>query len=76
MCDQLVPQGQREGYLEVADMWAQLDGYKDIGSTLGSPTLSVVPRKLNVAWRNTAVVIISKDMHPPLSLLTFPSSAG
>lgn len=40
----------------------QLDGYKCVGPI-------PVSSKLNAAWRNTAVVIISKDMHLFLNLL-------
>lgn len=47
MCDQLVPQGQRAGYREVVDMWAQLDASKFVGLTSGSSILSVLPSKLD-----------------------------
>lgn len=69
MCDQPVPQGRREDYLEVADMWAQLDGYKCIYWSNPRLCYSVVPNKLNVAWRKIAFVIISKVMHYSLSSL-------
>lgn len=62
---------ERESYLEVADMWAQMDGYKCVCWLNPKLPYSVVPSKPNVAWRNTAVVIISKDMHYSLSLLIF-----
>lgn len=39
----------REGYLEVADMWAQLGGYKCVDPPLGFPPLSIMPSELNVA---------------------------
>lgn len=69
MCDKPEPQGQREGYLEVADMWAQMDGYKCVFWSNLSLPYYIVPNKLNLAWRNTAIVIISKDMHRSLNHL-------